>query len=49
MELGISKCAVVSLKRGKKVRWEGIELPNREELDEADNGSYKYLDVLELK
>ena len=28
MEFSISKCAAVSLQRGKKTRWEGIQLPN---------------------
>ena len=27
MKFSISKCTVLSLQRGKKVRWEGIELP----------------------
>ena len=38
MEFGILKCAVVSLQRGKKRRWEGIQLPNGEETDKADVG-----------
>ena len=48
MEFGILKCAVVSLQRGKKTRWEGIQLPNGEEIGETDVGGYKYLGVLEL-
>ena len=48
MEFGILKCAIVSLQRGKKTRWEGIQLTNGEEIDEADVGRYKYLGVLEL-
>ena len=48
MELGILKCAAVSLQRGKKTRWEGIQLPNAEEICEAGVGGYKYLGVLEL-
>ena len=46
MEFGILKCAVVSLQRGKEARWEGIQLPNGEEIGEV--GGYKYLGVLEL-
>ena len=46
MEFGILKCAVVSLQRGKEARWEGIQLPNGEEIGEA--GGCKYLGVLEL-
>ena len=48
MEFGILKCAVVSLQRGKKTKWEGIQLPNVEEIGEAGVGIYKYLGVLEL-
>ena len=47
MEFGILKCAAVSLQSGKK-RWEGIQLPNGEEIGEAGAGGYKYLGVLEL-
>lgn len=38
MESGILKCAIVSLQRGKKVCREEIELPNGQEIDEADSG-----------
>ena len=48
MEFGISKCAIVLLQRVKKTRWEGIQLPNVEEIGEADDRGYKYLGVLEL-
>ena len=48
MEFRILKCAVVSLQRGKKTRWERIQLPNGEEIGEACVGGYKYLGVLEL-
>ena len=47
-EFGILKCAVVSLQRGKKTRWEGIQLLNGEEISEVDLGEYKYLGVLKL-
>ena len=43
MEFGILKCAVILLQRGKKARWEGIQLPNG-----AGVGGYKYVGVLEL-
>ena len=45
---GILKCAAVSLQRGKKTRWEGIQLPSGEEIGEAGVGGYKYVGVLEL-
>ena len=48
MEFGILKCAVVSLQRGKEARWEGIQLPNGEEIGEAGARGYKYLGILEL-
>ena len=48
MEFGLLKCAVVSLQRGKKTRWEGIQLPKGEEIGKADVSGYKYLGVLEL-
>ena len=38
MEFVILKCAAVSLQRGKKTRWEGNQLPNGEEMGEADVG-----------
>ena len=47
IKFGISKCAVVSLQSVRK-GWEGIDLPNREEINEVEGGSYKYLGVLEL-
>ena len=48
MEFGILKCAVVSLQRGRKTRWEGIQLPNGEDIDESGAGVYKYLGILEF-
>ena len=48
MEFGISKCAVVNLKRGKRVNARGIKLPTGEEMKEPDPAGYKYLGVLEL-
>ena len=48
MEFVILKCAAVLLQRGKKIRWEGIQLPNGEEIGEAGIGGYKYLGLLEL-
>ena len=48
MAFGVSKCAVLSMKRGKRVGCHGIKLPNREEMGEPDDEGYKYLGVLEL-
>ena len=38
MEFGILKCAVASLKRGRKTRLEGIQLLNGKEMVEASTG-----------
>ena len=46
MEFGILKCAVVSLQRRKKTRWEGMQLRNGDEIGEADVGGYRYLDKI---
>ena len=48
LEFRILKCAVVFPQRGKKARWEGIQLPNGEEIGEAGARGYKYLGILEL-
>ena len=48
MESGILKCALVLLQRGKKTKWEGIQLLNGEEIGEAGARGYKYLGILEL-
>ena len=48
MKVSILKCAVVSLQRGKKSRWEGIQLLKVNEIGEADVGRNKHLGILEL-
>ena len=48
IKFGILKCAVVSLKKGKKTKREGTILPNGEEIGEPGVGGYKYLGVLKL-
>ena len=40
LEFVILKRAVLSLEKGKKTSWEGIQLPNGEEIGEADFGGY---------
>ena len=48
MEFGISKCAVLVMKRGKLSRSEGLELPTGEIIRNADSDNgYKYLGILE--
>ena len=48
MKLGIDKCAVLELERGRLVRNKGIESPDRESMKEVDQEGYKYLGVLQL-
>ena len=48
MEFGLSKCAMIVIKRGKLVRSEGIKMPDGEVLKSLEDGDeYKYLGVLE--
>ena len=47
MEFGLDKCAVLVMKRGTKVRCEGIQLPDGRTMEALDDGGYKYLGVLE--
>ena len=48
MEFGLEKCGVVILKKGKLVRFDGINLPNQEIMKEVDENGYTYLGILEL-
>ena len=48
MEFGISKCAAVALKRGKRSKIDNIILPNGEQVGDPGTEGYKYLGVLEL-
>ena len=36
MEFGLKKCAVVVLKRGKTIKFDGIQLPNEEIMKGVD-------------
>ena len=48
MEFGLSKCAVLIMKRGKIVTREGIDMPNGKMMKCIGEGSgYKYLGILE--
>ena len=48
MEFGISKCAILIMKRGKMSRSEGIEMPDNQVIKGLNEGEgYKYLGVLE--
>ena len=48
MEFGLRKCGVVTLKRGKIARCEGIELPDGELMKEVKQEGYTYLGIVEL-
>ena len=47
MEFGIQKCAMLSMRRGKMVECEGIELPNEEKIKSVGEDGYKYLGILQ--
>ena len=48
MEFELRKCGVVTLKKGKLVKFDGIFLPSREIMKEVDEKGYTYLGILEL-
>ena len=47
MELGIKKCGVLVLKRGKTVKMEGIVLTDGQVVKEIDESEFKYLCIME--
>ena len=47
MQFGLDKYAVLTLKRGFRVRCEGIGLSVAEVMKEVDESGYRYLGVLE--
>ena len=48
MEFGLKKCGVLLMKRGKKVRFDGITLFHGQIMREIEEGGYKYLGILEV-
>lgn len=48
MEFGIGKCGVLSLKRGKVIKSEGIVMPYGEVMRSMEETGYKYLGVVEM-
>ena len=48
MEFGLKKCAVIVLKRGKMVIFDGIQLPNEEVMKGIDEKGYTYLGIIEM-
>ena len=48
MQFGIKKCDILTMKRGKVVRYEGRKLPNDEIMKEVEKERYKYHGIGEL-
>ena len=48
MQFGIKKCDILTMKRGKVVRYEGRKLPNDEVMKEVEKERYKYHGIVEL-
>ena len=48
MEFGMKKCGILTMKRGKVVRCEGIMLPNNKVMKEVEKEGYTYLCIVEL-
>ena len=48
MEFGISKCAILIMKRGKIVKCDGIVMPGNEIMKGLEEEGYKYLGILEI-
>ncbi|XP_068723498.1 uncharacterized protein [Montipora capricornis] len=48
MEFGMKKCGILTMKRGKVVRCDGIMLPNNEVMREVEKEGYTYLGIIEL-
>ena len=48
MEFGMKKCGILTMKRGKVVRCEGIKPPNCEVMKEVEKIGYTYLGIVEL-
>ena len=48
MKFGVEKCAVLTMKRGKMARSDGIALPNKTTMNGLkESDSYKYLGVIQ--
>ena len=48
MEFGIKKCGVLTMKRDKIVKSEGIKLPDGEVMKQVGQEGYTYLGIIEL-
>ena len=48
MEFGIKKCGILTMKRGKIIKSEGIKLPRGEVMKQVGQEGYTYLGITEL-
>ena len=48
MEFEIKKCEILTMKRGKIVKKEGIKLPDGEVMKQVGQKGYTYLGIIEL-
>ena len=48
MEFGIKECGILTMKRGKIVKSEGIKLPDGEVMKQVGQEGYTYLGIIEL-
>ena len=48
MKFGIKKCGILTMKRGKIVKSEGIKLPDGEVMKQIGQEGYTYLRIIEL-
>ena len=48
IEFGIKKCGILTMKRGKIVKNEGIKLPDGEGMKQFEQERYTYLGIIEL-
>ena len=47
IQFGFDRCAVLKMKRGKQVHFEGIDLAHDVVIEQADEEGYKYLGIVE--
>ena len=47
MAFGLKKCAVVVMKRGKVVKYDGVDLPDGRKMKSVEEDGYKYVGILE--
>ena len=48
MSFGLGKCAILEMKRGRRVRSSGIDLPDYQHIGEIDEEGCRYLNILQI-